>query len=108
MIANQILPYIIAKKNSKYQRKIVSAVPVVGSVGTLRAVGKKVYKAMAGTLGSHRYHASAWLATHLINWDCLLVQAIVSELYSAEEMEWLKGQPYEDLTDFLSIKLKST
>ena len=33
---------------------------------------------------------------NLIGCDCLLVQAIVSELYSEGEMEWLKGQPYKN------------
>jgi len=32
-----------------------------------------------------------WIATHLITRDCLLVRAIVTELYGAAEMEWLNG-----------------
>jgi hypothetical protein len=108
MIGHHVLPYIIHKKKAKYGRKILAAVPIVGTAETVRALGKKAYKAMSGTLGTNRNNAAGWLACHLITCDCLLVQAIVAELYSAEEMEWLKGQPYEDLTDYLAAKLKST
>jgi hypothetical protein len=108
MIANQVLPYIISKKKAKFARKVVAAVPVVGSIETLRALGKKGYKAVKGTLGANRANAAGWIASHLITCDCLLAQAIVAELYSAAEMEWLKGQRYEDITDYLALKLKST
>jgi len=108
MIANQVLPYIIHKKTAKYHRKIVGAIPLLATVETVRAVSKKAYKAAAGTLGANRTSAAGWMACHLITCDCLLVQAIVSELYSEPEMEWLKVQPYEDLTDYLALKLKST
>ena len=108
MIANHVLPYVIRKKEAKFCRKVVAAVPVVGTLETVRAVGKKGYKAIAGTLGTNRQHAAGWLATHLITCDCLLAQAIIAELYSVEEMEWLKLQPYEELREYLAQKIKST
>jgi hypothetical protein len=108
MIANHVLPYIIRKKKAKYARKVVGAIPLLGSVETVRALGKKAYKAASGTMGKNRTNAAGWLACHLITCDCILAQVIVSELYSREEMEWLKGQPYEDLTGYLASKFKST
>jgi hypothetical protein len=108
MIANLVLPYIIYKKDAKFQGKCVAAVPIVGTVETVRALGKKAYKYAKGTLEVNRRNAAAWMACHLINCDCLLVQAIVAELYSVGEMEWLKVQQYEPLVEFLEQKMKST
>ena len=109
MIANLVLPYIIAKKNAKINHKIATAAPIVGSgAETIRAIGKKAWKFANGTLGVHRQNAAAWLASHLVTCDCLLVQAIVAELYSQGEMEWLKEQPYGSVIEHLEPKLKST
>jgi hypothetical protein len=109
MISNLVLPYIISKKNAKMYHKMATAVPIVGSgAETVRAIGKKAWKFANGTLGVHRQNAAAWLASHLITCDCLLVQAIVAELYSAGEMEWLKEQPYGTVIEYLEPKLKST
>jgi len=108
MIANLVLPYIIHKKDAKYKRKIVTAVPFLGTLETARAIGKKIYKYASGTLGVNRKNAASWLACHLISCDCVLVQAIVSELYSVGEMEWLKYQKYGIVTEYLEQKLKST
>ena len=33
VVANEILPYIVSKKGSKYHRKVVAAVPVAGGIG---------------------------------------------------------------------------
>ena len=109
MVANLVLPYIISKKDRKINHKIATAVPIVGSTGeSARAIGKKAWKFAKGTLGVHRQEAAAWVASHLITCDCLLVQAIVAELYSPSEMEWLKGQPYGSVIELLENKMKST
>jgi hypothetical protein len=109
MIANLVLPYIIRKKDAKITHKLTTAVPMVGSsFETARAVLKKGYKFARGTLGVHRQNACGWLAWHLISCDCLLVQAIVAELFSATEMEWLKLQEYDTVVGALGPKLKST
>jgi hypothetical protein len=109
MIANLVLPYVIRKKDAKITHKLTTAVPMVGSsLETARAVLKKGYKFANGTLGVHRQNACGWLAWHLISCDCLLVQAIVAELFSASEMEWLKLQEYDAVVGALGPKLKST
>ena len=108
MIANLVLPYIIHKKDAKFKRKVVTAVPFLGAVETARAVVKKAYKYASGTLGVNRRNAASWLACHLITCDCALVQAIVSELYCVGEMEWLKYQKYGIVIEYLEQKLKST
>jgi hypothetical protein len=103
-----VLPYVIHQKDTKMKRKAFGAVPVVGTLETVRAMGKWTYKKATGTKGQARHGAAAWLALHLISCDCLLVQAIVAELYSVGEMEWLKMQPYKTATEFIERKLKST
>jgi hypothetical protein len=108
MIANQVLPYIIRQKNTKFERKCLGGVPMIGTVESVRAFGRWAYKKYKGTQGATREHAAAWLAAHLITCDCLLVQAIVAELYSPGEMEWLKAQSFDRVIDYLAPKLKST
>jgi len=107
-LVDEVLPYAIAQKNSKYHRKVVGAVPVVGLVESLRAVGNKAYKMAKGTQGVERKAHARVLAGHLITHDCALAQAIVAELYGFEEMLWLKDQDYDQVVELLEGKLKST
>jgi len=107
-LVDVVLPYAIAQKGSKYHRKVVGAVPVVGLVESLRAVGNKAYKMAKGTQGVERKAHARSLAGHLITHDCALAQAIVAELYGFEEMLWLKDQDYDEVVRLLEDKLKST
>lgn len=107
-ISEEVLPYIIDKKSSKYHRKVVSAVPGLGMLETMRAVGKNLSKRAAGTLGQDRRNAASWIAQHLITHNCGLVQAIVAELYSFEEMLWIKDQDSDEVITLLMPKIKST
>lgn len=107
-LVDAVLPYAIAQKSSKYHRKVVGAVPVVGLLESVRAVGKKAYKMAKGTQGVERKAHARALASHLITHDCALAQAIVAELYSFEEMLWLKDQDYDEVVRLLEEKLKST
>ena len=109
MIANLVLPYLINQKWWKTLRKGGTAVLIVGSsIETARAIGKKAWKFSRRTLGVERQNAASWMAAHLVTCNCLLVQAIVAELYSMGEMEWLKHQPYGEVVEFLEVKMKST
>jgi hypothetical protein len=64
---------------------------MIGSPESMRGAGNYLYKKYVnGTQGNLRNYAAGWLAAHLITCNCLLVQKIVAELYSAPEMEWLK------------------
>lgn len=107
-VANEVLGYAFDQKNSKYHRKVVGAVPVVGLVESLRAAGNKAYKLASGNLGKDRKQHARTLAGHLITHDCALAQAIVAELYGFEEMLWLKDQDYDQVVELLEGKLKST
>jgi hypothetical protein len=109
MIANHVLPYVIYQKNRKFQRRTFGAVPIIGSLESMRGAANFLYKKyVSGTQGNVRRHAASWLAIHLITCNCLLVQAIVEELYSRPEMEWLKCQFYETVIEHIERKLKST
>lgn len=108
VIADGVLPYLIQQKSTKYHRKVVGAVPGVGLLETVRAVGRKAYKAYTGELGVKRHRAARWLALHLITHNCGLAQAIVAELYSFEEMLWIKDQEFKEVIKLLEDKMKST
>jgi hypothetical protein len=107
-IADGVLPYLIEQKSTKYHRKVVGAMPGLGLLESVRAVGNKAYKAYSGTLGVKRKRAARWLAWHLITHNCGLAQAIVAELYSFEEMLWIKDQEFKDVVGLLEDKMKST
>jgi hypothetical protein len=109
MIADHILPYIISKKTAKMYRKTASAVPGVGLLESVRAIGKKGYKFAAGTLGEKRGRAAGHLARHLHSCNCKLVEDIVAELFSVEEMQWLKYHTTPKVAaEFILEKIKST
>jgi hypothetical protein len=109
MVANHVLPYIIYQKDRKFKRRAFGAVPVLGSLESVRGALNYAYKKyVTGTQGALRHHAAAWLAQHLITCDCLLAQAITAELYSVGEMEWLKGESYTTVTGYLESKMTST
>ena len=107
-VSEDVLPYLVEQKNKKYHRKGVGAVPVIGLLETLRAVSKKAYKAASGTLGVERSRSARWLAKHLITHNCGLTQASVAELFSFEEMVWIKDQEFEDIVTLIERKMKST
>lgn len=107
-ISEDVLPYLVEQKNKKYHRKVVGALPGIGLAETLRAVGKKAYKAASGTLGVERKRSARWLAKHLITHNCGLAQAIVAELFSFEEMVWIKDQEFDDVVKLIEGKMKST
>jgi hypothetical protein len=109
MIANHVLPYIIYQKDRKFKRRAFGAIPIIGSLESVRGAGNYLYKKyVKGPQGALRNYAAGWLALHLITCNCLLVQKIVAELYSAPEMEWLKYQYYQVVIGHLERKLKST
>lgn len=109
VVAEDVLPYIINKKTAKLGRKAASVVPGVGLLEGIRAIGKKGYKSLRGTLGVNRENAAKWLANHLLSHDCELTEAIVTDLYSEQEMLWLKYHCDGPVAvEFLMAKMKST
>lgn len=109
MVSQTILPYIIAKKRSKLHRKasVGATFGVAGILETARAVSKKAYKYSKGSLGRNREYNASVLARHFKNCDCGLANAIVSELYSEQEMEMMAGLEHEALVELLKDKMKS-
>lgn len=92
------------QKDRKFKRRAFGAVPIIGSLETVRGVGNYLYKKATGTQRNLRHHAACWLTAHLASFDCMLVQAIVAELYSRPEMGWLRGQEYRTAIEHIERK----
>lgn len=107
VIAEDVLPYIISKKGSKYHRKIAVASVAFSGVEAARSMGKSIYKRIRGTRGRNRRKAAIWLGDHLITHNCGLAQAIVADLYSYEEMLWMQTLDLKDLIPLLMNKMRS-
>jgi len=106
-ISGQVLPYIIEQKTKKLHRKMVEATPGVSTFEYSRKAIKNLYKRAQGTLGQKRTFAAEWLAQHLISHDCELANAMVAELYSEEEMLWIRTQDNDVVAPLLELKIKS-
>ena len=53
--------------------------------------------------------SAMWLANHLLSHDCALTEAIIAELYSHEEMLWIKYHcDGENAVGFIAEKMRST
>lgn len=108
MIAETVLPYIIHKKTGKFRRKCVTAVPVIGASETARAIGKKLYKKIRGTLGVNRGNAAKWLAVHSVTHNCALSQLIIADLWGSQNLSGLLELNSDQLAKHLAAKMKST
>jgi hypothetical protein len=106
-VANQVLPYVINKKENKLGKKIVGSIPVVGLLPTAYGIVKKVVKYKSGTLGVNRGNAAKWLASHFLNCNCKLTNGIIADLFSEKEMQAFASLQFEELWKKLSPKLKS-
>lgn len=109
VISEDILPYVIKQKGKKFRRKVMGSIPGVGLLESLRSFGKMGWKRITGTKGKERRNAAMWMANHLLSHNCELVEAIIAELYSEEEMLWIKYHcDGENATHFIFEKLAST
>jgi hypothetical protein len=107
-IADDVLPYLILQKQEKHARKAIGAVPIAGAALTSGySLGRYAYKKLRGTLGETRNAMAFDLAKHFLTHNCALAQAIVSELYSFEEMTWLAEQAPDDVVKLLARKMTS-
>ncbi|HLY56464.1 MAG TPA: hypothetical protein VKS60_12960 [Stellaceae bacterium] len=107
-IVDDVLPYLILQKQEKSARKAVGAVPIAGSALTSAySLGRYVYKRAKGTLGATRNQMAFDLTKHFLTHNCALAQAIVSELYSFEEMTWLAEQAPDEVIKLLARKMTS-
>jgi hypothetical protein len=109
LVGNNTLPYIIQQKNNKYTHKVVATLPVIGMIETFRASVNKVHRFATGELGVKRQAQARFLAEHFIRCDCGLSNAIVAELYSVADMEYLRSEAdYDQVTEALAQKMKTT
>ena len=85
------------------------AIPGVNLFSTFRAMGTKFTKKyITHTLGVERTRAAEWLVTHLFTHNCDLTEAIIAELYSHDEMLWIKYHADEDVAvGLIAHKLRS-
>ena len=105
-IAFNVLPYAIEQKNKKYQRRMIGAVPVLGTVPM--AIRQAYRYATKENRGELRAQMAYELAVHLVTHNCALAQAIVALLFSSyEKMLWMLDQDTDVLTPLLAEKLKS-
>ena len=108
-LVNIILPYIIEKKRAKLHRytAVAGTLGTYGTVESSRAVLKKAYKYFNGTLGKNRTYYASVLARHFLKCECGVADAIVGELYSEEEMNYMTHMTHAAVTELLKDKMKS-
>ena len=102
-----VLPYILAQKQKKFGRRVAGAIPVASEGEMIRAGFRKLYKKFKGSAGEDRWRAAAWLTRHLFTHNCGLVQAIVAELLSYEEMIYAQTMKWDKVMPVLKDKVKS-
>jgi hypothetical protein len=101
------LEYLLNKKSAKLKKKVAGAVGG-GLLTAIYGVGKAAYKSLQGTKGVNRMRQAEIIAVHFVTHNCALAQAIVAELYSAEEMLFLLDKDSDVVAKFLAEKMKST
>ncbi len=107
-IVASILPYLIEQKKTKRDRRVQKAIPCVGLLESIRAVGNWAWKKHKGELGKKRYEFAEILASHLTVSGCALAAEIVAELYDFESMVWLQSACEPGLaTELIASKMKS-
>jgi hypothetical protein len=104
-ILDNVLPYVIAKKEAKRTRKGASAIGL-GLLEGIRAKGKALYKIARGTRGDHRQGAAAWIAYHWSQHHCLLCYDVVLEL-CGDKAEQMRFWAFKDVVPALAEKMKS-
>jgi hypothetical protein len=105
-IGTKILPYIINQKTEKAAKKGIGTF-ALGSLVTAYSIGRSAYKSITSTKGVKRNFYAHVLARHLITHECSLVEHIVCELLSSQEMAVLKGQNSDTAGAALKDKMKS-
>jgi hypothetical protein len=113
-ILREVLPYIIRQKTKKLAKKEFGMLPVVGvaTAGVRIAHGISKYgnnKIPGQGLGHVRTFHAEVLAVHLLTAECQLVDAIIRELLSPDELEWMKqpGQTNNRIVGLIKDKMKS-
>lgn len=104
-ISSNVLPYAIEQKDTKFKRKAVGSVPVLGTIPMAFLQLKHAFKADKGVM---RTQMAYELAVHLVTHNCPLAQTIVAELFSSyDKMLWMLDQDTDTITPLIAEKLKS-
>lgn len=105
-IFNTVLPYIIAKKKAKRNKKGVGTMGL--SLGTsAHRLGKAIYKSVKGTKGKNRSFYAEVLARHAVTHECDLVAGIVSELYTGQDYLAIRSMRSDQAAVLIAAKMKS-
>jgi len=88
-IEEVILPYIVQQKKRKAVKKGFDLAGLGLASGALRA-GRAGWKTIWGDKGMRRDFFAHVLARHTVTCECELVEAIVSELYSADDYRTIR------------------
>jgi hypothetical protein len=106
------LDYAISQKTEKAVRRSASAVPGVGTVGTLYSLGRMIYKGVKGTKGKKRTENAATFTYHMIDQGDLLATAVIIEIMGWDDFVYLCGLfPHElrlKIRNATAEKLRST
>ncbi|MEK6238686.1 MAG: hypothetical protein N2C14_28535, partial [Planctomycetales bacterium] len=97
------------QKGEKFARRTAFAVPGVNLFATLHSVGRAGWKKfVTKNKGEQRNRAAGRLVRHHFTHDCGLAEAIIGELYSEQEMLWIKHHcDWDFATQIIAAKLKS-
>lgn len=105
---NEVLPYIIAKKQRKLRRKGEECMPVLGGMATSMETGlRSIYKRLKGNRGKERHWHAQLLTIHLVSCNCSLAESIVSELWSPEEMLNIRAMDSDEAGYYIFSKMAS-
>lgn len=106
-LVDHVLPYVVRQKEKKFGRRVAGAIPVASEGEMIRAGLRKAYKKIRGSAGEDRARAATWILRHLFTHNCSLVQNIVAELLSYEEMIYLQTMPWKKALPIVKDKMKS-
>ena len=103
-IASKVLPYIISQKTEKAVKKGVGIVPGAGLLTNIYRAGRAAFKKDRGKKRGYYAHV---LTRHLVTHDCALAKAIVTELFSEQEMLTIRQFETDKSSGVVAKKMKS-
>jgi hypothetical protein len=103
-LGTKVLPYIISQKTEKAVKKGVGVLPGVGLLTNIYRLGRFAFKK---DRGKKRGYYAYVLTRHLITHDCMLAGAIVSQLFSGDEMLTLRMFASDESSPIIATKMKS-
>jgi len=107
-IYTHVLPYIINQKKRKMRRKAEETMPLLGSMATsIESGARSIWKRARGTRGVQRHYFAQVLTVHLVSCTCDMVEDIVAELWSLDEMKAIRSMDSDDAGYWIFSKMAS-